>query len=1490
MKKSLLYLLAICFAFLRAQAGNGKHPDFVSNRDVFGSSVFIENMGQFDNDVKSVDKIYYALISDQEKIYFTNKGVLHQLIKTYPLTERQEEALEQGEHIFRKDPDVFYVKMTWLNANADIQIESSQKQSHYFSYWSADLISHTYKKLTYKNVYNHIDIEYIIPDDKEQGVKYTVVLHPGADPDDVKIAYTGDVEKIKLNNAGDVVIKTPLENLTEHKPQSFYMDKEKVNSKFKLENNILKFSFPDSYNPTKTLYVDPWVTAVSTLSTNNSAYDVDYDDNGNVFVYGGSQSCKIAKYSAGGVLLWTFAGTLATPAWNSAGISNFVVMRSTGKCYAGQGVQSGGARIIRLDANGVYDNLITPAAASWNEVWDLAYHCSTGNVYGMGGSTTSNQSAGILNQSTGNLVPTNFIGPFNTSNVGNDVVNYAIDDAGEFFWIYASNFTPTLSNQMAKINSAFTTTMWVGPSGFNTLNEYSNKNQYIPNPGSSNGYNCLAVNLSYLYFYDGKNIAAYNKATGAQIASAIVPGNILKRQGGIAVDDCNNLYLGGNDTIKSLHFNGTSFTALPPVLIGVTGTTNAAVYDLKMDRLNATLYASGKGFVGVYGAGNSGTCTPLNIICYNPNPQDYVICAGKSLSLTPANFLNLQNPTYSLQPGSVSSGNGTLVVTPTANTNYTTYVTGTTTNNVVLTLTAAVNVTVYAQPITFTQVTQATCLNPNNSFNLNLGFNPSSPAPSYTITWSPIPNGIGSPTQFTCAGVIAGGSYTASILAANGCSTAAVVNINAQPEQATFSVFPASGYILNCYNPTLTLNYSPATLNYTTTNGLTLAQCGPTTAFTTTNAANVFTITAVHPTSGCIKTQTFSIAQNFALPTSVITPTFQNITCSLSGIATVSATINPTINVVHQWLSPLGGSLSFTSANSYFTPGTPGTFTHIALNSSNGCFISKTFTVASSSGFPTYTVVSPQNFTLGCNTRSVATINIVNAQTTPTPGGTVTYTILGPPSNSAYVPNGISTFTINTPGTWTLITRDMNSLCESKVEVSVLQNTIGPDVSVIIPSSILTCDQPSVTLQGQSTTPSTSFNWSFPGTPGNLPNSDIIVLANFANRTNTLIANYTLTVIDNNNTCITRTIVPMVQNLFVPNAIISGGSELTCSTTSISLTNGSSSNVPPIFTNGLPVVAYEWNGPSPQTPLQVSSTYVGTIPGTYTILVKDLNNGCFAVGTKTIADSRVYPSINKPSAPDAFILDCGATSRTITPNITFANSAYTYSWDAVPGATVSGTDKAILLTNTIGQYVITVTDTKNGCQSTGVVEVVNGSLKGDFSPDHLYGYAPMEVKFTNTSHSSIDSLNIISVWSFGNDLFNTTYSAAVSPTTIYQLAGTYTVTMYTHKGNCMDTVVKIISVEIPSDLEIPNVFTPNGDGVNDVFFLKANNLTEIKLSIYDRWGHKVFDETSDKGNIVWDGKNQLAKELPEGVYSYILTAKGKDDQAFKKNGTITLIR
>jgi gliding motility-associated-like protein len=101
---------------------------------------------------------------------------------------------------------------------------------------------------------------------------------------------------------------------------------------------------------------------------------------------------------------------------------------------------------------------------------------------------------------------------------------------------------------------------------------------------------------------------------------------------------------------------------------------------------------------------------------------------------------------------------------------------------------------------------------------------------------------------------------------------------------------------------------------------------------------------------------------------------------------------------------------------------------------------------------------------------------------------------------------------------------------------------------------------------------------------------------------------------------------------------------------------------------------------------------------------------------------------------------------------------------------------------------------------------------------------------------------------------------------------------------------KIIVVDIPSKLEVPNVFTPNGDGSNDIFFLKASNLTEITALIYDRWGNKVYELTSNTGNIAWDGKNQVGKDVAEGTYFYIITAKGKEGVDYKTKGNLSLYR
>src|ERR1043165_9715264 len=98
----------------------------------------------------------------------------------------------------------------------------------------------------------------------------------------------------------------------------------------------------------------------------------------------------------------------------------------------------------------------------------------------------------------------------------------------------------------------------------------------------------------------------------------------------------------------------------------------------------------------------------------------------------------------------------------------------------------------------------------------------------------------------------------------------------------------------------------------------------------------------------------------------------------------------------------------------------------------------------------------------------------------------------------------------------------------------------------------------------------------------------------------------------------------------------------------------------------------------------------------------------------------------------------------------------------------------------------------------------------------------------------------------------------------------------------------MIKVDIPSKLEVPNVFTPNGDGVNDYFILHTANLTDITCSIYDRWGALMYEVESDKGNISWDGKTGGGKEVPSGTYFWIVKAAGKDGATYEEKGNVTI--
>lgn len=86
---------------------------------------------------------------------------------------------------------------------------------------------------------------------------------------------------------------------------------------------------------------------------------------------------------------------------------------------------------------------------------------------------------------------------------------------------------------------------------------------------------------------------------------------------------------------------------------------------------------------------------------------------------------------------------------------------------------------------------------------------------------------------------------------------------------------------------------------------------------------------------------------------------------------------------------------------------------------------------------------------------------------------------------------------------------------------------------------------------------------------------------------------------------------------------------------------------------------------------------------------------------------------------------------------------------------------------------------------------------------------------------------------------------------------------------------------------LPNAFSPNGDGINDILFIRGDFINDCLLRIYDRWGEKVFETTStDKG---WDGTFK-GKDCQQGVYDYYLEVWCLGEKQFFKKGNVTLIR
>ncbi len=644
MKFKLCYIILL-FSFTRVTAGNDPKGNIsLSGKDIFGTRVFVENKGQFDNHPVIKDKILFALTNNEERIFFTKKGLVYELVKPFVLTEKEKSGLKlRKKNAITRKPEADYVYMNWKGTNKNIMVEESERQNYYFTYGEAKLNSYGYKKITYRNVYDNIDVEYTFPKDKDAGIEYNFILRPGARVNDIEIAYTGAARSISLDEKGNVVVKTTQNDIIEHAPNSFYLNNIPVESNFVVHDNLIGFELPQNNLVANTIVIDPWVANTDPQGPNIHGYDVDYDDQGFLYVYGGGTAgdCKVAKYGPAGSIVWVFNGVVMPPPIPSPWFSsqpnmyagNFAVQRKSHYVYVGQPETGSGTSVVKLDPNGNYSNFVSNVMSTYDEIWDMGYNCKTYEIYTFGGSTTSSPNSSnpvfsSVNENTGNLDTTTFFRGYGN----HSIASHAIDLNGEMYVIFGEG-GGSIKNYIGKINAAKTSSVWLVNSNYTNMNGLSNKANFVK-PMGSIGYNCLAASNHYLYYYDGVNLAAYNKTTGAQIASKSFTHLNLMQQGGIAVDDCNNVYIGANDSILcfSFSYNYTAsigaFTPDPTKNIDLKlAQQNVCpdhyVHDIKLDQENMIMYVTGSGFAGTYHC-NSPPCLNFNFI---------PTCNGYSMSI-----------------------------------------------------------------------------------------------------------------------------------------------------------------------------------------------------------------------------------------------------------------------------------------------------------------------------------------------------------------------------------------------------------------------------------------------------------------------------------------------------------------------------------------------------------------------------------------------------------------------------------------------------------------------------------------------------------------------------------------------------------------------------------------------------------------------------------------------------------------------------------------
>jgi gliding motility-associated-like protein len=811
------------------------------------------------------------------------------------------------------------------------------------------------------------------------------------------------------------------------------------------------------------------------------------------------------------------------------------------------------------------------------------------------------------------------------------------------------------------------------------------------------------------------------------------------------------------------------------------------------------------------------------------------------------------------------------------------------------TITASVTITEPPPLSVVMSFTQATCGNANGSASVVV----SGGTPGYFYLWAPS-GGTGA----TETGLLAG-NYTVTVTDSKGCMIIdSVVVPNAGSPTATITATTN----ISCFggnNGSITVTGAGGTLPYT----YAWLPSGGTGATESGLIAGSYTVT-ITDANGCTATASATLTEPPAL---TISGTSTNVDCFGSATGTASVVVGGGVTAyTYAWL-PSGG----VSANE--TGLIAGTYT-CNVTDANGCTISQSLTITE----PPQLTLAVAGFNVTCNSVCDGQVVVIPS------GGVPNYTFSWNTGCTSPSCNNICA------GSYTVTVSDANG-CVTTASTTVTEPTA---ISITTAAVDAHCNQADGSASANASGGTGTLNYQWIGGPAN------------ANYNSIAAGTYSVVVTDANGCSDTATVV--VNNLNGVNASLVSVTNLTCfqSNDGQIVTNATGGNGPYVYAwtpnvsttdtaTGIPANSYslivtDADGctstvtavvtepadvtlAASATPgavcagssVQLSATGAGGTPNytyawlpgplagntqnvvpaattTYTAYVVDAN-GCSDSTTVLVTVNPVPVAAlvgDQTSGCAPLCVDFSDLSTVTAPG-----SITSWTWNYDDGSPTSSLQDTVHCFGNPGAYDITLNiTTADGCTATITMPAYINVFA---NPVAAFGATPQPTTILNPEITFTDSsMNATAwEWSFG-DLIPASTSSLQHPTFTYSVPDCYEVVLVvTSIEGCHDTTSREVCIDPDAVIYVPNAFTPDGNGTNELFMPVSVGIDpeQFEMWIFDRWGNMIY-YTNDLGEG-WDGRVQGRTEIAQ-IDTYVWKINAVDILGKKHNllGKVSLIK